>query len=181
LELDNGFNKENAVKDIGALLEWIALQPDLAPLRVMVTGGSYGGYMTYRTAIEYNKKVRCASAAFGASDLFSAKAAVDTAYGAFFKTEYGDSNDPLVAEYFNKISPLRNVAKLTMPIFIVQGNNDPRVPHTESEQMVEAIKKHGSKVWYLLANNERHGFLKQKNEDYLFYAAVAFIKQYLLN
>ena len=147
----------------------------------MVTGGSYGGYMTYRTAIEYNRKIRCASPAFGASDLFSAKAAVDTAYRAFFKTEYGDYNDPLVAEYFNKISPLRNAAKLTMPIFIVQGKNDPRVPYTESEQMVEAIKKIGGKVWYLLANNEGHGFLKQENEDYLFYATVAFIKQYLLN
>ena len=99
----------------------------------------------------------------------------------FFKTEFGDDNDPLVADYFNKISPLRNAAKLTMPIFIVQGKNDPRVPYTESEQMVKAIKKIGGKVWYLLANNEGHGFLKQENEDYLFYATVAFIKQYLLN
>lgn len=180
-ELDNGMKKENAVKDIGALLDWIAKQPGLDTSRVMVTGGSYGGYMTYRTAIEYNSRIRCAIEAFGISDLFSYKKSIDNAYREFFAQEFGDDSDRVIRDYFNRISPLRNANKITMPIFIVQGKNDPRIPYTESQQMVDAIKKNGGTVWYLLANDEGHGFYKQANEDYLFYASVEFIRKYLLN
>lgn len=180
-ELDNGTKKEDALKDIGSLLDWIASRSDLDADRVMVTGGSYGGYMTYRTAIAYNKKIRCAVEAFGISDMFSYKKHVDTAYREYFSHEFGDENDSGIREYFDSISPLKNANKLTMPIFIVQGKNDPRIPYKESEQMVEAIKKNGGKVWYLLANDEGHGFSKQVNQDYLFYATVEFIKRYLLN
>ena len=180
-ELDNGIKKENAVKDIGSLLDWIALNPQLDANRVMVTGGSYGGYMTYRTAIEYNDRIRCAVEAFGISDMFSYKSTIDSVYKEFFTQEYGDDKEPEILEYFRKISPLKNAKKITKPIFIVQGKNDPRIPYTESEQMVATIKKNGGTVWYLLANNEGHGFSKQENIDYLFYATVEFIKKYLLD
>jgi dipeptidyl aminopeptidase/acylaminoacyl peptidase len=180
-ELDNGLNKENAVKDIGFLLNWIASQPELDSDKVMVTGGSYGGYMTYRTAIEYNKRIHCAVEEFGLSDLQSFKKSIDTVYKYFFLHEYGDDRDSLTLVYFNKVSPLKNADKITMPIFIIQGKNDPRIPYTESEQMVKTIKGNGGTVWYLLANDEGHGFLKQANQDFLFYATVEFIKKYLLN
>jgi dipeptidyl aminopeptidase/acylaminoacyl peptidase len=180
-ELDNGIKKEGAVKDIGALLDWISSCNDLDKNRIMVTGTSYGGYMTSRTAIEYKDKIRCAVEAFGLSDLFSYKKSIDTAYREFFKQEFGDDNDSSVRDYFRRISPLNNASKITKPIFIVQGKNDPRIPYSESQQMVNAIKNHGGIVWYLLANNEGHGFFKQENEDYLFYATIEFIKTYLLN
>lgn len=180
-ELDNGIKKEDALKDIGSLLDWIASRPDLDADRVMVTGGSYGGYMTYRTAIAYNSKIRCAVEAFGISDMLSYKKNVDTAYREYFTSEFGDLNDQTIRNYFDRISPLKNANKLTMPIFIIQGRNDPRIPFTESQQMVEAIKKNGGKVWYLLANDEGHGFSKQSNQDYLFYATIEFIKRYLIN
>jgi dipeptidyl aminopeptidase/acylaminoacyl peptidase len=179
-ELDNGTKKENAVKDIGSLLDWVALNPQLDANRVMVTGGSYGGYMTYRTAIEYNDRIRCAVEAFGISDMLSYKNTIDSAYKEFFTQEFGDEKEPGILEYFRKTSPLRNAEKITKPIFIVQGKNDPRIPYTESEQMVAAIKKNGGTVWYLLANDQGHGFFKQENNDYLFYATVEFIKKFLL-
>jgi dipeptidyl aminopeptidase/acylaminoacyl peptidase len=181
IELDNGMKKENAVKDVGALLAWISEQPDLDAGRVMVTGGSYGGYMTYRTTIEYNQKIRCAVAAFGPSDLMSFKKGVDTPYLEYFRHEYGDYHNSDVVEYFDKISPLKNATRITAPMFIVQGKNDARVPYTESQQIVEAIRNKGGAVWFLLANNEGHGFERDENEHYLFYATVEFIKRYLLN
>jgi dipeptidyl aminopeptidase/acylaminoacyl peptidase len=180
-ELDNGTKKENAVKDIGSLLDWIDINPQLDATRVMVTGGSYGGYMTYRAAIEYNDRIRCAVEAFGISDMLSYKNTIDSVYKEFFTQEYGDDKDPAILEYFRKTSPLRNANNITKPIFIVQGKNDPRIPYTESEQMVKTIKNKGGTVWYLLANNEGHGFFKQENIDYLFYATVEFIKKFLLD
>ncbi len=180
-EMDNGLKKENAVKDIGALLDWIISRSDLDAGRVMVTGGSYGGYMTYRTAIEYNKKIRCAVEAFGMSDMLSYKNSVDTAYREYFSHEFGDEKVSSIHDYLERISPLKNANKITMPIFIIQGRNDPKIPYTESQQMVEAIKRNSGSVWYLLANDEGHGFSKQANRDYLFYATVEFIKRYLLN
>ena len=65
-------------------------------------------------------------------------------------------------------------------MFIVQGKNDPRVPYTESEQMVAAVRKNGVPVWYLLADNEGHGFHRKANTDYEFYATVKFTESVLL-
>lgn len=180
-EMDNGILKENAVADIGALLEWISGRPELDANRIMITGASYGGYMTYRTAIMYNKKIRCAVEEFGFSDMQSYKRSVDTVYKEFFAREFGDASDPEVNEYFNKISPLKNAHKITMPILIVQGKNDPRIPYTESEQMMKAIRSSGGTVWYLLANDEGHGFANPVNQQYLFYVTVSFIKKYLVS
>ena len=178
--LDDGLKREDAVKDIGALLDWIAAQPDLDADRVMVTGGSYGGYMAYRTSIEYNTRIRCTVAAFGHTSLITRYNSVDSAYRAAQQLEYGDVSDPVMYDYYTKTDPVYNAARITMPIFIVQGKNDPRIPYTESEQMVEAIKKNGRNAWYLLANDEGHGFQKKENADYLSYATVEFIKRYLL-
>jgi dipeptidyl aminopeptidase/acylaminoacyl peptidase len=94
--------------------------------------------------------------------------------------EYGDERDADMRTFLTQISPLTNVAKITKPLFVVQGANDPRVPRTEADQMVEALKKQGTPVCYLLAKDEGHGFTKKKNYEYQFYATVAFVKQYLL-
>lgn len=180
-DMDNGLKREDALKDVGALLDWIARQPDLDAERVMVTGGSYGAYMAYRTSIEYNTKIRCTVAAFGATNLITRYNNVDSAYSATQRMEFGDPGDPQMHSYFIKTAPVNNVDKITMPIFIVQGKNDPRTPQTESAQMVEAIRREGGNVWYLLAHDEGHGFQKKNNVDYLFYATTEFIKRYLLN
>jgi dipeptidyl aminopeptidase/acylaminoacyl peptidase len=63
---------------------------------------------------------------------------------------------------------------------VVQGGNDPRVPRTESEQMVARVKKNGTPVWYLMATDEGHGFAKKSNADFQFYASVMFMREYLL-
>ncbi len=96
------------------------------------------------------------------------------------RVEYGDERDPEMSSFFEKIAPLNNVKKITKPLFIVQGGNDPRVPLSEAEQMVDRVKANGSPVWYLMAKDEGHGFRKKNNADFQFYATVLFIREHLL-
>jgi dipeptidyl aminopeptidase/acylaminoacyl peptidase len=97
------------------------------------------------------------------------------------RVEYGDERDPKMREFLNRTAPLTNAAKITKPLFVVQGGNDPRVPLSEAEQMLRTVKRNGTPVWYLMAKDEGHGFFKKQNEDALLYAMVLFVQQYLLN
>ncbi len=180
VKLDNGALREDSVKDIGALLDWIATRPDLDASRVMVTGGSYGGYMTLAVATHYDAKLRCALDVVGISNFVTFLQNTESYRRDLRRAEYGDERDPKMKELLLRISPATNAHKITKPLFVVQGKNDPRVPWTESEQMVATVKKNGGPVWYLLANDEGHGFAKKKNQDFQLYATVAFVREYLL-
>ena len=180
LKLDNGFLREGSYKDIGALFNWIAQQPDLDPERVMVSGGSYGGFMTLAVACNYADKIRCAVDVVGISHLATFLQNTESYRRDLRRAEYGDERDPKMRSFMDRIAPLNNVHKMTKPMFIIQGKNDPRVPVTEAEQMVAALKKQGTPVWYLLAKDEGHGFAKKQNADYQFYATVRFMEEYLL-
>jgi len=180
-QLDNGEKREDSVKDIGSLLTWIATRPDLDAGRIMVTGGSYGGYMTLAVAARYSDRIRCSLDVVGISNWVTFLEHTEAYRRDLRRVEYGDERDPKMREFLQRISPLTNAAAIRKPMFIVQGKNDPRVPFTESEQMVAQLKRQGTPVWYLMANDEGHGFAKKKNADFQFYATVAFIKQFLLN
>lgn len=181
LALDNGFKREDSVKDIGALIDWIATQPDLDKDRIMVTGGSYGGYMTLAVATTYNDKIRASLDIVGISNFNTFLKNTETYRRDLRRVEYGDEREPKMAEFLEKISPLTNAHKITKPLFVVQGKNDPRVPYTEAEQIVAAARKNGTPVWFLMANDEGHGFQKKNNTDYLYYSTILFIKEHLLN
>jgi dipeptidyl aminopeptidase/acylaminoacyl peptidase len=181
LDLDNGFLREGAYKDIGALLDWIKAQPDLDADRIMVTGGSYGGHMTLAVATYYPDRIRCALDVVGPSNLATFLEHTSAYRRDLRRVEYGDERDPKMLEFLNRIAPLNNASKITKPLFVVQGSNDPRVPKSESDQMVQKVRKNGTPVWYLIAKDEGHGFGKKKNRDFLLYASVMFMKEYLLN
>lgn len=179
-DMDNGTKREESVKDIGALIDWIALQPNLDASSIMITGGSYGGYMTLACAFHYNDKIKCALDVVGISNFNTFLKNTESYRRDLRRVEYGDERDTAMVTFFEKISPLNNADKITKPMFIVQGKNDPRVPYTEAEQMKEKIKKNGGTVWYLMASDEGHGFAKKNNIDFQFYATVQFIKNNLL-
>ena len=181
LKLDNGLLREDSVKDIGSLLDWIATRPDLDAGRVMVTGGSYGGYMTLAVAMHYADRIRSALSVVGISSFITFMEKTEAYRRDLRRVEYGDERDPRMREFFARIAAVNNVDKITKPLFLVHGQNDPRVPAQEGEQMVAAMKKNGRPVWWLVAKDEGHGFVKRKNQDYLFYATVAFIQQHLLS
>ena len=178
--LDNGMKREDSVRDIGTLLDWIRTRPELDADRVMVTGGSYGGYMTLAVATHYNDRIRCALDVVGVSNFVTFLEKTEAYRRDLRRVEYGDERDPKMREFLLKIAPVNNARRITKPLFVVQGRNDPRVPLPESEQMVATVRKNGSPVWYLMAKDEGHGFAKKKNQDYLFYATVRFLQDHLL-
>jgi len=181
LKLDNGFSREDAYKDVAALLDWIKTRPDLDAGRVLVTGGSYGGHMTLAVATLYGHRIRAALPVVGMSNLVTFLERTEGYRRDLRRVEYGDERDPKMREFLERIAPLNNARKITTPLFIVQGGNDPRVPRSESEQMVATVRQNGTPVWYLMAKDEGHGFAKKKYADFQFYATVLFIKQYVLN
>ncbi len=178
--LDDDTKREDSVKDIGALLDWIATRPELDASHVMITGGSYGGYMTLASATHFDARIRCSVDVVGISNFVTFLQNTEAYRRDLRRVEYGDERDPAMREFLLSIAPLRNAQKITKPLFVVQGRNDPRVPYTESEQMVATVKKNGAPVWYLLASDEGHGFAKKKNQDFQFYATVEFVRQFLL-
>jgi dipeptidyl aminopeptidase/acylaminoacyl peptidase len=180
LLLDNGFLRENTYKDINALLDWVATQPDLDAERVMVTGGSYGGHMTLAVSTFYSDRIRCSVDIVGPSNLVTFLENTSGYRRDLRRVEYGDERDPEMRKFLNRIAPMTNLDKIRKPLFVVQGANDPRVPASESEQIVKALREHGTPVWYLLAKDEGHGFHKKRNVDFEFYATVLFMQEYLL-
>jgi dipeptidyl aminopeptidase/acylaminoacyl peptidase len=180
VKLDNGFKREDSYKDISALLDWIKTRTDLDANRVMVTGGSYGGHMTLAVASNYSDRIRCALDVVGISNLKTFLEHTESYRRDLRRVEYGDERDPKMAEFLEKIAPLNNAQKITKPLFVVQGANDPRVPKTEADQIVNTLKKQATPVWYLLAKDEGHGFAKKKNADFQFYSMIQFTREYLL-
>ncbi len=180
LSLDNGMKREDSVKDIGALLDWIAGQPDLDASRVLVQGGSYGGYMSLAVATHYADRIAGAVDVVGISDFNTFLRNTESYRRDLRRVEYGDERDPAMRAFFERISPLANAAKIKRPLFVVQGRNDPRVPYTEAEQIVRKVREGSTTVWYLRAENEGHGFARKENADFQFYATVQFMRQTLL-
>ncbi|UIE39202.1 S9 family peptidase [Leptodesmis sichuanensis] len=180
LKLDNGFLREDSVKDIGALLDWIATQPDLDASRIMVTGGSYGGYMSLAVATNYSDRIRAAVDIVGISNFVTFLERTEGYRRDLRRVEYGDERDPKMREFLLKISPVNNAEKIKKPLFVIHGQNDPRVPLNEAEQIVATVRKNNVPVWYLMARDEGHGFAKKANADFQFYATVMFVKEFLL-
>jgi dipeptidyl aminopeptidase/acylaminoacyl peptidase len=179
-KLDNGLKREDSYKDIAGLLDWIPSRGELDAGKVMVTGGSYGGHMTLAVATYYADRIRCALDVVGISNLATFLKNTESYRRDLRRVEYGDERDPKVAEFMERTAPLNNAQKITKPLFVVQGANDPRVPKTEAEQIVATLKKQNTPVWFLMAKDEGHGFAKKKNADFQFYSTVQFIREFLL-
>lgn len=180
LKLDNGMLREDSVRDIGALLDWIGTQPDLDAGRVGVIGGSYGGYMVLASAVHYSDRLKAAVDIVGISNFVTFLENTQDYRRDLRRVEYGDERDPAMRAHLEKISPLNNVGKITVPMFVVQGQNDPRVPVTEAEQIVAALRGRDQAVWYMNALNEGHGYRKKENQDLYQQAVVLFFRQHLL-
>ena len=180
LKLDNGYLREDSVKDIGALLDWIATQPDLDASKVGVTGGSYGGYMTLAVLTHYSDRVQAGVDIVGISNFNTFLENTADYRRDLRRVEYGDERDPKMHAHLEKISPTTNVGKIGVPLFVIQGANDPRVPASEAAQIVEAVRASGKEAWYLLAKDEGHGFRKKSNSDQMGYAVTLFWEKYLL-
>lgn len=180
LKLDNGYNRENSVMDIGAFLDWIETNPELNKDKVAVFGGSYGGYMVLASMTHYNDRLAAAVDVVGISNFVTFLENTKAYRRDVRRPEYGDERDPEMRAFLESISPSNNAEKITKPLFIVQGFNDPRVPVTEAEQMRDVIRANGGDVWYMVAMDEGHGFRKKFNRDYYRNAVSLFWEHFLL-
>jgi dipeptidyl aminopeptidase/acylaminoacyl peptidase len=180
LLLDNGAKREDSVKDIGALLDWIAKQPELDSKRVAVTGGSYGGYMVLASLIHYPERLRCGAEIVGISNFVTFLEHTERYRRDLRRVEYGDERDPEMRKTLTAISPLTGARGIKPPLLVAQGANDPRVPASEAEQIVKAVRENKTPVWYLLAKDEGHGFQKKANRDHFNDAVSLFFEEYLL-
>jgi dipeptidyl aminopeptidase/acylaminoacyl peptidase len=181
LKLDNGFKREDSVRDIAAFLDFIGRDAALDGERIAVMGGSYGGYMSLACLTHYSDRLRCGVDIVGISNFLTFLKNTQDYRRDLRRVEYGDERDPVMAEFLQRVSPLTSVEKIRKPLFVVQGQNDPRVPVTEAEQMVKAIRERGGAAWYLMAKDEGHGFQKKKNVDYQFLSMIQFFREHLLN
>jgi dipeptidyl aminopeptidase/acylaminoacyl peptidase len=168
------------VKDIGAFLDWIESQSDLDADRVAVYGGSYGGYMVLASMTHYNNRLKAGVDNVGISNFVTFLTNTKAYRRDLRRAEYGDERDPEMYKFLQEISPTNNAEKITKPMLIAQGQNDPRVPVTEAEQMRDIIRKNGGEVWYLVALDEGHGFRKKTNRNYYYNALSLFWEEFLL-
>ncbi len=178
--LDNDYKRKDAVRDIGALLDWIEKQPELDASHICITGGSYGGYMVLASLIHYGNRLRCGIDRYGISSFVTFLESTGKYRQDLRRTEYGDERNPEMRKFLNEISPLTDAHKITKPLFIVQGLNDPRVPVSEAEQIRDAVRKNDVDVWYLLAEDEGHGLSKKSNWEFYRKAMILFLEKYLL-
>ncbi len=179
--LDNGpWKREDTVKDIGAFLDALAARPDIDAASIAETGGSYGGYMCYATAIKYGARLKGAICARPISNFVTLLENTESYRRDLRRVEYGDERQPGQRAKLLEISPLTHVAELKIPLMVVTGSNDPRVKPSESYQMVEAVRKNGIQAWHLIAANEGHGYQKKANQDFEFLSRLMFWQANLL-
>jgi dipeptidyl aminopeptidase/acylaminoacyl peptidase len=179
LGLDNGRRREHAVRDIGALLDWIARQPDLDPARVVVMGASYGGYMVLASMVHFGDRLAGGIELAGSSNFLTLLASVPEELRDVRRREVGDERDPAVRAFLHDISPLTHADRIRDPILVAQGKNDRRVVPAESDQIVAAIRRNGTPVWYLLALDEGHGFARKPNRDTFMCLSILFLETFV--
>jgi len=137
--------------------------------------------MTLAVSTFYSDRIRCSIDVVGISNLVTFLEHTEAYRRDLRRVEYGDERDPKMREFLERIAPMNNIEKIHKPMFVIAGKNDPRVPVSESDQIVAALKKQGTPVWYLMAKDEGHGFKKKQNQDFQFYAEILFLEKFLLN
>lgn len=179
LALDDGERREDSVRDIGALLDWAAQQRELDARRAAVYGGSYGGYMVLASLVHFGDRLRAGVDVVGIASFVTFLENTADYRRDLRRAEYGDESDARMRAFLETISPLSHVARIRSALFVAHGANDPRVPASEAEQIVRAVRARGQDVWYMLARNEGHGFLRKENRDTFTELAVMFLEQHL--
>jgi dipeptidyl aminopeptidase/acylaminoacyl peptidase len=181
LSLDNGpFLRENSVKDIGAFLTRLKADPGLDAAKFAQTGRSYGGYMCYATAIMFPTDFKSANCVVPISDFVTFLKNTQSYRRDLRRVEYGDERDPKQLAQFQKIAPMRRIREIQVPLYVVAGENDPRVPASEARQVYDALNSPQRPVWLSIAQNEGHQWGKKENVDYQFWTDLLFWQRTLL-
>jgi dipeptidyl aminopeptidase/acylaminoacyl peptidase len=179
LKLDNGRRREDSVKDIGAVLDWIAEQPELDASRVAVVGGSYGGFMVLSSLVHYPDRIKAGIDIVGIANFNTFLKRTSPYRQDLRRAEYGDERTPEMREFFERINPTSGAEMIRSALLVAHGRNDPRVPFSEAEQIADKVRAARQPVWTLYADNEGHGFAKKDNRDYLTAVQILFLQKFL--
>lgn len=178
-KLDDGRHRDDAVRDLGALLDWISTQPDLDATHVAVSGGSHGGYLALAALVRYGDRLLAGIDISGVSDFESSLKSEPASTIDYWRTEYGDERDPEMLSFLRSISPLRNANAIRKPLLVAHGNYDTRVKIGEAKQIVAAVRRNNTPVWYMRFEGEGHDLKRRENANYLMHAQILFLKQFL--
>ena len=178
-KLDDGRHRDDTVRDLGALLDWISTQPDLDATRVAVSGGSHGGYLVLAALVRYGDRLRAGIDIAGVSDFESTLKSEPASTIDYWRTEYGDERDPEMLRFLQSISPLRHAEEIRKPLLVAHGENDSRVKIGEAEQIVAAVRRNNTPVWYIRFPGEGHKLERRENVNYLMHAQILFLKRFL--
>jgi dipeptidyl aminopeptidase/acylaminoacyl peptidase len=177
LAMDNARKRWDALKDLAALVEWVGTKPELDVKKVAIFGGSYGGFAVLAMLVHYPDLFAAGVDVVGISDFKTFLANTAPFRRPLRIAEYGD---PVIdSEFMDQISPARHVARIKAPLMVIQGANDPRVPASESTQIVEKVRAKGGIVEYQLFPDEGHGVAKLSNRIIAYERMVAFLDRHL--
>jgi dipeptidyl aminopeptidase/acylaminoacyl peptidase len=188
IKLDDGILRANAVKDIGALLDWISTQPDLDTTRVMVKGSSSGGYLALSVAQTFPTRISAVLSYIATTHLATFIERSANNEPEAWRRELGDERDKKIRErdkkirdFFEKTAPVNNAHKIEKPSFLIIGGKDLMSSASETERIVSVLRGKGIPVWYLLAKDEGHSLEDIWTYNYAFNAQVLFVKRYLIS
>lgn len=179
LTLDNGAKREDSVKDIGALLDWVITREELDASRVAVSGGSYGGYMVLASLVHYGDRIKAGIDNVGIANFITFLESTAAYRQDLRRAEYGDERDPELRKILTQISPANHADKIKSALLVLHGKNDPRVPVGEAVQIADRVRQQGKAVWTVIADNEGHGFAKRDNASYARAVEALFLKEQL--
>jgi len=175
--LDDVQKREDSVKDLAAAVDWLKSRGGADPKRIAVMGGSYGGYMVLAAITLYPEIWSSAVELFGIANFETNLKRTSGYRRKLREREYGTLDKDL--EFLRSISPIYRVDRIRAPLFVLQGKNDPRVPYTESEQIVKALRDRNRPVEYILFEDEGHGFVKLNNRLFMYPKIVEFLDKYM--
>jgi len=179
LSLDDGTTRVGAVQDVGALLDWIAAQPLFDATRVMVSGGSYGGFLSLAAMTKYSDRLCGGIDCYGIANFITFLEKTAGYRRDLRRIEYGDERDSTMRAFLRSVSPVNHAGDITKPLLVIQGANDARVPLAESEQIVSRVRDNGVDVWFMIALDEGHGFRSKTVRDYQDLVTASFMIRYL--
>jgi dipeptidyl aminopeptidase/acylaminoacyl peptidase len=180
-DLDNGKGREGAIKDIGALLDWVAARPELDKDRIVLNGVSYGAWLALEGGIVYNDRIRGVIEGAGITDFNTFLEQTEAARRDNRRLEYGDESDPQMREYLKSISPVTRASELRKPTLLIQAGKDTRVPVEQGRQLMQAMQASKTPVWYLEYPDANHDNLGQLGGDYLIASWMWFFRNFVLN
>ncbi len=176
LSLDNGTQRDDVVKDLGALIVWLGSQSAFDAKRVAIAGSGYGGYLSLAALVNYGDRLMGGVDFAGMSDFITFLEGTAPYLQSQSRAEYGDERDPEMRAYLRRISPLTNADRISRPLLVVQGKNDPRVPRAQSEQIINRLRSRGADVWSLQAQDEGHTLRKQENREGYYRTLAQFLQ-----